>query len=290
MPVVPPVSVPLEKPSVTDQCRELCQRCIELLGSSSFETEEEAIHEMRVGTKKLRSAWHLVAAIDPALAESRRNALRDLSAEIAEQRDRDVLVNLILELASEEGAKPAAFSALENSLQADSSNDLATDNGAEMLCHRIDKEALKKAWTEELAAWRSIAPKLEPISLRRRVFRNALRNSERQARRATVTALADAKADAELWHDWRKKVKRLRYQREFVAICQNRTPGVHDLRISRLGTRLGERNDLANLSSAIDSLQDLDRGHCGHLKKSVALRERAILGNAKRLGRLTFLR
>ncbi len=290
MSVVPPVSVPLEKPSVTDQCRELCQRCIELLGSSSFETEEEAIHEMRVGTKKLRAAWHLVAAIDPALAESRRSALRDLSAVIAEQRDRDVLVNLTLDLASREGATPEAFSALENSLQADSRSHDAAAKRAKIEASSIDREALKKAWTEELAAWDSVSPKVEPKSIHRRLFRNALRTSERQARRTTLTALADAKANAELWHDWRKKVKRLRYQREFVAISQGRTPGGHDLRLSRLGTRLGERNDLANLSSAIDSLQDLDRDHCGHLKKSVGLRERAILGNAKRLGRLAFLR
>jgi len=250
--------------------------------AAASEVERDlAIHEMRVATKRLRAAWHLVNDANPEIARQRRNALRSLSAEIADQRDQAVLLELTASLADENGDDHETFHSLTKILQGLSVDEPAT---AELPATR-----LREGWHEELAAWRSLD--LGSDCDQRRLIRNSLRQSQKLALARTKLGLADG--DAEIWHDWRKAVKRLRYQREFVALTQGRTAGVRDARISRLGTRLGERNDLANLAAGVDaSLADatLTKPEHGKIRKAIARRERSILGNARRLGRLAFLR
>jgi len=88
-------------------------------------------------------------------------------------------------------------------------------------------------------------------------------------------------------------VKRLRYQREFVAASQGRALGAFDARVNRLGSRLGDRNDLANLAEFADSLLasgDLPAADHGLVRKAIAAAESGIIRNCRRVGRLTFLR
>ncbi len=268
---------------ITEQCAALCENCLALLESdSASDTERDlVIHEMRVATKRLRSAWHLVKMADPETAKQRRDALRSLSAEIAGQRDQAVLLELAASLVSENDEDREAFQSLTENLQNLSSPEPPVDD--------IPSAILRDGWSEELEAWRSLD--LGNDGDQRRLIRTALRQSRTLALNRTKLGLADG--DAEIWHDWRKAVKRLRYQREFVAISQGRIPGVRDARISRLGTRLGERNDLANLAVGVDSClatNTLTNHQHGRIRKAIAQRERSILGNARRLGRLAFLR
>ena len=75
-------------------------------------------------------------------------------------------------------------------------------------------------------------------------------------------------------------MKQLRYQREFLAEIQERVPGKFDARISRLGSRLGDRNDLANLTAVAEKM-----GNPPLLRKANAAVERQVLGSCRRLGR-----
>jgi CHAD domain-containing protein len=267
-----------------ERCTLLCEQCIAHVDSSDFFSNEEIVHELRIATKQLRAAWHLVKAAGPDLAKQRRAALRSLSAAFASQRDHDVLLGLASELAAESDNNEA-FAVLIESLSRDLALSILNSNDCP-----LDAEAIRNGWTEELAAWRSLAPVLEGSSLRRKIFRDALRKSASRALHATRAALADPKADAELWHEWRKAVKRLRYQREFIADTQGRQLGILDGRIRRLGTRLGERNDLANLIKAVESLSNLGQQQHGQLRKAIAEHERDVISSARRLGRLAFLR
>lgn len=268
---------------VREQCVALCETCLAVLDSDPANAIDRdlAIHEMRVATKRLRAAWHLVKKADAEIAKLRRNGLRLLSAEIAGQRDQAVLLELAGSLAAENPEDDEAFQALITSLQSTETAEPSADD--------IPTALLRGGWLEELNAWRNLD--LGSDREQRRLIRNALRESQTLALARTKLGLADG--DAEIWHDWRKAVKRLRYQREFVASSQGRIPGVRDARISRLGTRLGERNDLANLAIGVDACLAGDRltnHQHGRIRKAIARRERSILGNARRLGRLAFLR
>ena len=270
----------LPKISLVKQCALLCEQCIAHLETPGLLSEDETVHDLRVATKRLRAAWHLVKAADRDFAKRRRTALREISAALAGQRDLHVLLGLASELASGSD-NPDAFAYLINAL---------SKNPDEAAIETPSAEDLRKAWAAELTAWRALEDQFDDPDYRRKIFRVALRKSERRTQRATRAALADPKADAELWHDWRKAVKRLRYQREFIAASQGRQLGIRDGRINRLGSRLGERNDLANLIAAVERLSDLSQQQHGKIRKAIAQRERSILSSARRLGRLAFLR
>jgi CHAD domain-containing protein len=272
---------PASKISVFEQCVNLCEHCLGLLDQSACLENEETVHEWRIATKRLRAAWHLVGSANRKFAKQRRSALRELSASIAGQRDRDVLLSLAIDLQSESDSNSEVFNPLLTQL---------SQNAEEEHLPQSTGEQLRSQWTEERAAWQKIASEFDSSITLRKIFRNALRKSERTALQSTRIALVDAKGDAELWHEWRKAVKRLRYQREFIAASQGRQLGVRDGRINRLGTRLGERNDLANLIEAVESLPELDRKHHGQIRKNIASRERGVLSRARRLGRLAFMR
>ena len=269
-----------EQTSLIEQCADLCEQCIAQLDVPDSLYDDESVHALRVSTKRLRAAWHLVKAVDRQSAKNRRSALSELSAAVAGRRDHDVLLGLATELAAECDSSDA-FAPLIETLSQD------PDEGTKS---SLSPDALRGVWIAELAVWRSLDSALCEPARRRKVFREALRKSERRAAQLTRKALANPKADNELWHDWRKAVKRLRYQREFIAESQGRQLGIRDGRISRLGTRLGERNDLANLIEAVEDLPDLTKRQHGQIRKAIALRERRVLGSARRLARLAFLR
>lgn len=279
MPTTSPLPV-RDKVPVIAQCETLCEQSLALLDTPGCLGSEEIVHQLRVATKRLRAAWHLVKATDPELAKTRRAALRGLSAVIAGQRDRDVLLGLAAELATESGQHDA-FAGLLDSLA-------VSPQPSPHISAPVN--SIREIWAAELSAWRELEPPLADSTQRRKIFRYALRTSERRAVQLTRKALAADKADAELWHDWRKAVKRLRYQREFIAAAQGRQLATRDGRLSRLGTRLGERNDLANLIEAVENLPDITRQQHAQIRKAIAQRERRVMSSARRLGRLAFLR
>lgn len=280
-------SQPLSLCQLTSQ---VARDCLGRLGSPGALSDETTVHEMRVATKRLRAAWRLVRCITGrGLEKSRSHALGELSAKLSGVRDLTVLTRLTQSLAA---------------TQTDGRIALALDHVVTALLRKHDDEALRSGagaegliaelrtdWLAEIDAWDTVAAiDPDPHQLRRAI-RHELRRSLRRARRDTRESKRSL--DPEWWHDWRKTVKRLRYQREFVALTQQRQPGKFDTRVHRLGSRLGERNDLANLAEFADTMHrdgQLSDGDHGLVRKAIADAERAIVGNCRRLGRQTFLR
>lgn len=225
---------------------------------------EEVVHNLRVMTKRLRAAWKVVS--DSESASRRKSALKELSALLAGKRDIDVLINLAQQMADIHPDAP--FSTVVKSLEEQMTEPVADQSG----------EAIRSILVDEKAAWSEVRFEgLEQTALRR-----AIRTSQNKARQAARVAMVST--DPEEWHSWRKCVKTLRYQREFLAEIQNRSPGKWDARISRLGSALGARNDLANLTTIVESL-----GNHPGLRKAIAMEERKVLGNCRRLGRRNLL-
>lgn len=279
-------SQPLSLSQLTSQ---VARDCLGRLDSPEALMDESTVHEMRVATKRLRSAWRLVRDITGReLEKSRRQALSELSAKLSGARDLTVLTRLAQSLAA---------------AQTDGRIALALDQVVAALLRKHDEAVhsgpdageliaeLRADWLAEIAAWESVAGiDPDPHHLRRAI-RHELRRSLQRARRDTCESKRSL--DPEWWHDWRKTVKRLRYQREFVAQTQCRQPGKFDARVHRLGSRLGERNDLANLAEFADAMQrdgQLSDADHGLVRKAIAGAEKAIVSNCRRLGRLTFLR
>lgn len=264
---------------------ELARTCLDQLDGSNALTNEEVVHELRVATKRLRAAWHLAGALAaPGIARKRRQALRTLSAHLASSRDATVLDNLAQELAAKQtdGEIALAFDRLRDSLRDAESEPSSSEDREEQL------SLLRDFLEAEIDAWESIENR-DPAAWRRAI-RHQLRKSRARAKRDSRLALD--RGDAELWHDWRKTVKRLRYQREFVAAMQQRQPGPFDRHISRLGSALGDRNDLANLTALTDTLKQSGRltgRNYGLIRKAIATDEQRIMHVCRRLGRRIFL-
>lgn len=270
--------------------RKLAEDCLASLAAPDALTREAVVHQLRVATKRLRAAWHLVKELAPkGVARQRRAALRGLSAQLSASRDLAVLDSLTQGLAANqtEGEIALSLDAVRDALHhpVDTADSNSMDSPSALL------ELIRQELNLEIAAWDHLSHANDDHARSRRAIRHQLRKSRRRARRDARKA--QRSLDAELWHDWRKTVKRLRYQREFVALSQSRLPGRIDARISRLGTRLGERNDLANLAAFADRLLSenrLDTRRHGLVRKAIATEERQVIANCRRLGRQLFLR
>lgn len=283
------MSAPIDRPiaSLPGLAAAVARDSLGRLARPGALADETAIHEIRVATKRLRAAWRLVADhAGRSVSKRRRAALTELSGKLSGARDLTVLTRLAQHLAA---------------AQTDGRLAMALDRVVAALIHRHDVaiqaargdetllREIREAWAAEIAAWESL-DLAHPRALRRAI-RHELRRSLHRARRDTREAARSL--DPELWHDWRKAVKRLRYQREFVAASQGREPGKFDARIHRLGSRLGERNDLANLVAFADRLLadgDLSPAQYGALRQVAAAAEAVVIRNCRRLGRATLLR
>ena len=257
----------LPETTLRSLCQELLKKCLTALASDpEGPGSEDVVHNLRVATKRLRAAWKMVRPlVGKDFVKERAAALRELSALLACARDHAVLVGLgrKLDKAYPEAPFHEVVDFLENAPQSGESTE-------------ANESRIRELVADEHKAWDSVtfeSPAAEQTALRRAVV-----ESRSKARAATRLALADKHAG--VWHNWRKAVKQLRYQREFLAEIQSRLPGKWDARISRLGSRLGDRNDLANLTAIVESM-----GNDPQLRKTIAEEERSILGNCRRLGR-----
>ncbi|MGY8639586.1 MAG: CHAD domain-containing protein [Verrucomicrobiales bacterium] len=204
------------------------------------------------------------ASLPPDFTTTQKNNLRELSALLAADRDLAVLVNLAPEL--DVHHPDAGFSEVTRFLHENTAEGEAAD----------PTTTIESLISQEKSAWEHL--QFPSTAAEQRCLRTAVQKSRAKARAATKSALKDS--DSEVWHTWRKKVKQLRYQREFLAEIQERVPGKFDARISRLGSRLGDRNDLANLTAVAEKM-----GNPPLLRKANAAVERQVLGSCRRLGR-----
>lgn len=253
--------------------------CIQLVNDSLADLKatqtlenEEQVHQLRVLTKRLRAAWHLSQPVcRGAVAQQRRHALRKLSSLVAHSRDQSV-----------QKALAERFHRNHPELSKDSLQALfpsSADPSQPPALSSITE--IRQILKNEIEAWRKIRLGDEE----RRVLRNRWRHSLKKAK--TLTRQSFKSNDAELWHSWRKAVKRLRYQREFLAQINPRILGKKDQRIRRLGTRLGDHNDLAVFRTHLNSA-DLQRNESNALNKAVAMEDQKIKRNCRRLGRKLF--
>ena len=198
------------------------------------EDPEEAVHEYR---KSVRRARAVVALLRPALggkaAAGISRELRRAFAETGTLRDSDVLLATLRRV---DGDDPAR-SEIEDSLGRDGAQDStkavrALEDGREIL--RPLPEALRVVLPESFS--------MEDLD--RGLTRSARRVQETLARAGETGTDAD-------FHEWRKRVKELRYQVEMLASAGSAAIKKREKRLSELAEDLGETTDLILLEAAL---------------------------------------
>ncbi len=274
---------------------------IELLSTArNGGPDEDAVHETRKALKRLRALLRLLESELGAQAFARESAaLRDAGRRLSGARDAEVLVSTLdalierhpRRLARRRGVLElrARLSAERERAEARALGDTATRS--EVLIELYALRARVQAWRlSERPAIAMLEPGL------RRVYRDGRRRYRRAERGKGERGRA--------LHEWRKRVKDLRYAAEILDTREERargkgaghrrrprSPEIHQLaaRADRLGELLGEEHDLAMLAERVRGRGAAGGGRPGRrtrriLLELIARRRRKLRGRALREG------
>jgi len=200
--------------------------------------EPESIHEIRVATKRLRALWQLVRpVIEPQIARSADDRLRDAARLLAAARDAHVLADLLTQLRdTEEALYQGTFDRAATLLD----DDFNLDEQAADL-----RSALLAAIDDDRESWRSLV-----LPDNRSLIEHGLGRAYRKTRRRAETA---ARTESHLdSHSWRRWVKYLRYQIEALVAAAPDEMERRAEELRALGRVLGQRNDLAVLRQRLE--------------------------------------
>lgn len=245
------------------------------------------IHETRKAIKRLRALLRLSR---PQLAEGvfeRENqVLRRAAKQLAQARDAEVMaatLDLMIQRHPKKlGASPA-IGRLNRRLRAESqvgasANRLAEDARRSALAELCKSRQRVHAWQLTDGDFELVADGLEDIYRRGRKALGKARNHK----------------DSSLLHDWRKRVKDLRYAAQMLTRKDARRQSDLDRvravarRADRLAELLGQEHDLATLSQRIREHRDLFKGEKRTrkaLQQLIKKRRKRLRHKALKLGR-----
>ena len=207
------------------------------------DSDPDAIHQVRVGTKRLRALAGLLKHCSPFLAADLRRSARQISAHLSAHRDYEVLLETTRQLTAGNRKKgQALFDEAIQSLPA---------------CpDELDEEALAVVEQElqflQLAALNLTSADMTRDALLARYEHNYTR-LKKQWRKASL------KTPEEQWHELRKREKACLYQSQLLKLV---LPGMKAKTIRRmksLGQQLGDYHDLSMLYAHLQA--DEERQH-----------------------------
>ncbi|MGE5414293.1 MAG: CHAD domain-containing protein [Syntrophomonadaceae bacterium] len=232
---------------------------------------QESVHEYR---KSIRRARAVVSLLRPALgkkaARSFSRELRRAFAETGALRDADVLLASLRLVESEDPALPEIATLLEREGRSDGGEAArALEKGSEIL--------------KPLPASLRV---MLPESFSMEDLDRGLTRSDRRVR-ATLDRALETKTDAD-FHEWRKRVKELRYQVEMLASSGSHALKKREKKLDALAEDLGEATDLILLERAL--AERVSRGEIpdapeltGTIHSSIAERSRNLLARGREM-------
>ncbi|GAB4538002.1 MAG: CHAD domain-containing protein [Pleurocapsa sp.] len=217
---------------------EQIEKAIKELSTADELGMDEAIHQARKRFKKIRAVIRLVRDRLGSEKYKQENArFRDLGRSLAGLRDAKVQIETLDYLTAHfaDDVTPETLKNLRRELRVDYRREYQriTDEGVVVSV----KEKLKDAkpeidlWTIEDDDWSAIAKSLK------RVYKRGYQGLHQ----------ANSEPTAENFHDWRKRVKYLRYQLRIVRPIWNEVIAEWIDRTHELSDYLGEDHDLAVL-------------------------------------------
>jgi CHAD domain-containing protein len=233
---------------------------IELVRGEKDVPYEEAVHDTRKALKRLRALVRLLREELGEQAFARENAaLRDIAGRLAGARDAEVMVSTLDRLLDDHGEHGAARRRGGGKLRGRRSVVKLRRRGpvvklrAQLAAERdraaqrgLREEATRDAMLGELYAVRGrVAAWPLPGNANLRPQERGLRRLYRQGRRRYGRALRAKPRDTRALHQWRKRVKDLRYAAQVL--------GLEELskRADDLQEQLGEEHDLALLAARV---------------------------------------
>jgi len=194
---------------------------------------EGAVHEYR---KSIRRARAVVALLRPALgAKASAGISRELRRAFAETgafRDADVLLATLRQVPCDDPARPAIEEAL--------GRERAQDRGAAAALEAASR--ILRPLPDTLRVTLPEAYSMDDLA-------DGLSRSVRRVQ-ATLARASETGLDADL-HEWRKRVKELRYQLEMLASSGSAALKRREKAFAALAEDLGETTDLILLQAAL---------------------------------------
>ena len=206
----------------------------------------EAVHALRVATKKLRALWLVaVPVVGKQNADEAIDQLRGASSHLGDARDHHVMMTLIGKLAAK-AKKPKAKTALTAIRDA-----MATESPPED-ADAVSIERLKQVWANDSRKWTDgLFAHPDAKGLEKKI-RKGFRRIYKKSRKLYQSAILEN--DAKHWHDLRKWVKYLALALPIYDHSPLITRRTEDF--TRLGRRLGKLHDHDELLLRIVGLRD----------------------------------
>lgn len=201
---------------------------------------DTAVHEARKNLKRLRALLRLVRDSMPdAGFRAEHEALRDIGRSLAPARDARVLLETLAALYDRYDGLVAdgAFAGLDRALTTR---------------HREVRRALAPLAVDAVSALLAAGARLRSLDPLSTEFDDVGRNLRRVYRTASrrMRAAAETGHPSRL-HGWRKRVKDLRYELEFLEPLQPALIGAQVDELDRLGELLGLDHDLVVLADTV---------------------------------------
>ena len=214
---------------------------LEDLGAADAKGADVVVHAARKRFKRVRAVLRLVRAeLGEETFASENAAFRDAGGSLSEARDAAVLVETLesLKASADPGAYAAARRVLLARRRAVNERVLAAGNGLEQVAAAAQAARARVAgWTIETDGWDAV--------------RRGIKRAYREGRASF--AIARPGAHAELFHDWRKRVKDLWHQLEVVeGVWPDVVKALAD-ECHTLAETLGNEHDLAVLREVLEA-------------------------------------
>jgi CHAD domain-containing protein len=218
---------------------------------------DEAVHEVRKDCKKVRGLLRLIRPAAPALYKRENAAFRDAAASLSVLRDAEAAIETYDALLEHfrDNIDADALAPLRQALE---DHKAALASGAEALESQLERTRAALAAARERipdwelpsdggddADWALIGPGL------------------RKTYKRGSSALHDAYAEpgVEVFHEWRKRAKYLRYQLRLLRAAWPRLLKAMHREVKGLGDWLGDDHDLAVLEQVLRDADGLDPGN-----------------------------
>jgi CHAD domain-containing protein len=254
LPATPPVTTPPTHPQTAGAVLAYLHTQVQAivdLDPAVRRDEPDAVHRMRVATRRLRSTLRTYAReLDRSVTDSVSDELKWLASVLGAERDREVLTARLVERVAELGP------------------DLATDTVIERLqkgmgaSHPRTRTALLKELRSEryFALLDTLDALLADPPLRDRAKRpahqavlKAVRREHRRLARKMATAFTQPPGSSRdlALHEARKAAKRVRYAAESAQPVLGRPAQRHQIRITGVQQLLGEHQDSVMCRAAL---------------------------------------
>ena len=214
---------------------------------------DEAVHTARKAMKRLRALLRLVRnEIGYPAYRAQNVVLRDTARLLAPARDAVILVEVLDEVTENYAPylRKRTFAATSDWLQRRRDAAAQRVRGDRQLL--VDVVCNLRTARARFASWPLEGPgdgRRTPLRDDYQAIAPGLHRVYRRGRRA-MDAAYDSRREAD-FHDWRKRVKYLRYQLESLELLWPEMITAQEGRLDELGEMLGKEHDLAVLSEVV---------------------------------------